>query len=129
MQPFFLSVLTYLIFEPGKRRRQTKDFPGAGIILNELKMKPNKRRVGLASKSGPPARTGALILREGREVGQVTSGCPSPCLGHNIAMGYVQSDLIEPGTKLHVQVRDSSVEVSVCKLPFVESKYYSKKVK
>lgn len=124
-----MSVLTYFIFEPGKRRRQTKDFPGADIILNELKMKPKQRRVGLASKSGPPARTGALILQEGREVGRVTSGCPSPCLGHNIAMGYVPSDLIEPGTKLHVQVRDSTVEVSVCKLPFVESKYYNKKVK
>ena len=39
----------------GKRRRQNADFPGASIILKQLKEKPAKKRVGLTSV-GPPAR-------------------------------------------------------------------------
>ena len=36
--------LTWLI---GKRRRELRDFPGAELILKELKDKPSKKRVGL----------------------------------------------------------------------------------
>ncbi|KAG8306975.1 hypothetical protein J6590_034518 [Homalodisca vitripennis] len=112
----------------GKRRRQTKDFPGANIILNELKEKPSQRRVGLKSEGrGPPARLGASIVLEGKEVGKVTSGCPSPSLGLNIAMGYVDASLAVPGTKLQIKVRDTIIPVSVCKLPFIPSNYYTKK--
>lgn len=78
---------------------------------------------------GPPARLGAPVISEGSVVGRVTSGGPSPSLGHNIAMGYVQSDLAVPGSKLNIKVRDTLVDVVVCKLPFVPSKYYMKKDK
>ena len=40
---------------PGKRRKETGGFPGADLILAEIKSKPAKRRVGFLSK-GPPAR-------------------------------------------------------------------------
>ena len=39
-----------------KRRRLAKDFPGAEIILDQLKNKPSRKRVGLVSHAGPPAR-------------------------------------------------------------------------
>ena len=33
-----------------KRRRVARDFPGAEIILNQLKNKPSRKRIGLISK-------------------------------------------------------------------------------
>uniref|UniRef100_A0A1X7SDL8 GCVT N-terminal domain-containing protein n=1 Tax=Amphimedon queenslandica TaxID=400682 RepID=A0A1X7SDL8_AMPQE len=39
-----------------KTRRKDGNFLGAGPILQQLKDKPFKRRVGLELKSGPPAR-------------------------------------------------------------------------
>ena len=33
-----------------KRRRVSRDFPGAEIILNQLKNKPSRKRIGLISK-------------------------------------------------------------------------------
>ena len=39
----------------GKRRREEANFPGASIILKQIKEKPQKRRVGFLS-SGAPAR-------------------------------------------------------------------------
>uniref|UniRef100_A0A6M2CJK3 Aminomethyltransferase n=1 Tax=Rhipicephalus microplus TaxID=6941 RepID=A0A6M2CJK3_RHIMP len=47
-----------LAFTIGKRRRHLADFPGAPVILEQLKQKPSRRRVGLvATSAGPPARS------------------------------------------------------------------------
>jgi len=110
----------------GKRRKVAKDFPGADIILKQVKEKPGRRRVGLVSHSGPPARNGTEITSAngGEKVGEVTSGCPSPTLGLNIAMGYVESSLAKPGTKVKLLVRRREVEAEVVKMPFVPAKYF-----
>ncbi len=56
--------------------------------------------------------TGAGIPRQGNpivsgddEVGVVTSGTLSPCLEVGIGMGYLRSDLAEPGTAVEIDVR------------------------
>jgi aminomethyltransferase len=50
-------------------------------------------------------RQGNPILSGDRAVGEVTSGTMSPSLGVGIGMGYVRSDLAEPGTELEIDVR------------------------
>lgn len=52
------------------------------------------------------------------EIGVVTSGAPSPTLGHPIAMAYVDRDHAEPGTALQVDIRGTAVPVEVVALPF-----------
>ena len=112
------------------RRRIAADFPGAHIILRQLKEKPAHRRVGFVSQ-GPPARGHTEILHpetKGSEaVGQVTSGCPSPSIGGgtNIAMGYIPMALSKPGTKVQLMIRKKPVEAVVAKMPFVPTKYFS----
>ncbi|CAG0887478.1 unnamed protein product [Darwinula stevensoni] len=109
----------------GKSRREHRGFPGADFILKQLKVKPDKRRIGLTSE-GPPPRSGMKILDEnGMEVGIITSGCPSPTLGYNVAMGYVQSPLAKQGSVLHVKVRNKFVRATVTKMPFVPTKYFT----
>lgn len=51
----FLFFLLFHLFRLGKRRRAEADFPGAEVILRQIKEKAKKKRVGLLSK-GPPAR-------------------------------------------------------------------------
>lgn len=111
----------------GRRRRQAADFPGASVILKQLREGATRRRVGLTAKSGPPARAGAKLLADDIIVGSVTSGCPSPSLGLNVAMGYVKREFFKAGTKLTVQIRDKKVDVEVSKMPFVPAKYYTNK--
>lgn len=111
----------------GKRRRQTADFPGAEIILKQLKEKPKRRRVGLAC-SGPPPRAHCPVLdADGNQIGEITSGCPAPSLGKNVAMAYVPSKMAKAGTDLTVQVRKKNVPAVVTKMPFVQCHYYVKK--
>lgn len=58
-------------------------------------------------------------------VGEVTSGCPSPCLKTNVAMGYVDVAFAKNGTAIQVEVRKKAVPATVSKMPFVPTKYYS----
>lgn len=112
----------------GKRRRETADFPGASIILQQLKDKPPVRRVGFVS-TGPPVRSDVLIFDEGgaTNIGSITSGCPSPILKKNISIGYVRREHAKVGTKVKLEVRKKMVDGVVVKMPFVPTPYYTGK--
>ncbi|XP_014808973.1 PREDICTED: aminomethyltransferase, mitochondrial [Calidris pugnax] len=113
-----------LMWTLGKRRRVAMDFPGAAVIMAQAKEKPKRRRVGLTSV-GPPIRPHTPILGpEGTSVGTVTSGSPSPSLGKNIAMGYVETAHSRAGTALTVEVRKKQHPALVTKMPFVPTQYY-----
>lgn len=118
--------LTWLI---AKKRRTEANFPGAETILRQIKEGVAKRRVGVRIESGAPARKGAVLKNpEGLDnIGIITSGCPSPSLGVNIAMGYVTENMKKIGTELIVNIRGKDVSCKVEKMPFVPSKYYVKK--
>ncbi|KAL8805286.1 MAG: hypothetical protein Q9182_002054 [Xanthomendoza sp. 2 TL-2023] len=110
-----------------KDRRGGGGFHGHEVILRQLKAGHPlvKRRVGLIVQ-GAPAREGARIvnLDDGEEIGTVTSGCPSPTMGKNIAMGYVRSGMHKAGTTVGVMVRGKSRTGVVTKMPFVASRYW-----
>ncbi|KAK8042012.1 glycine cleavage system t protein [Apiospora rasikravindrae] len=117
----------------GKDRRDPASknpFHGAEVILPQLTPKSkggagvSRRRVGLVVE-GAPAREGAEIVDSaGQKIGVVTSGCPSPTLGKNIAMGYVADGSHKAGTELEVVVRGRKRKAVVTKMPFVPSKYW-----
>lgn len=117
-----------LTFTIGKRRRQLADFPGAPVILEQLKQKPSRRRVGLvATSAGPPARNGAVVYDSAgsKELGRVTSGLPSPSLGSNISMAYVPREYSTAGTAVQLEVRGRRIEAAVTRMPFVPSHYFT----
>ncbi|XP_038265979.1 aminomethyltransferase, mitochondrial isoform X3 [Dermochelys coriacea] len=113
-----------LVWTLGKRRRVAMDFPGATVIVPQIKGKVKRKRVGLIS-TGPPIRPHMPILSlEGRPIGKVTSGCPSPCLKKNVAMGYVEGEQSRVGTMLAVEVRKKSCPALVTRMPFVPTRYH-----
>ncbi|KAI0482769.1 hypothetical protein GGR56DRAFT_663529 [Xylariaceae sp. FL0804] len=121
----------------GRDRRggdHNSSFHGADVVLAQLKPRskggPDKRRrVGLVVEGGRPAREGAEVLDGSDEaavvVGVVTSGCPSPTLGRNIAMAYVPDGRHQEGTRLLVRTpgRKDARPAVVTKMPFVPTKY------
>ncbi|KAI1734751.1 glycine cleavage system T protein [Xylaria scruposa] len=118
----------------GKDRRtpasDAEKFHGADVVLAQLTPKSKggsgvaRRRVGLLIE-GAPAREGAeIVSADGDKIGVVTSGCPSPTLGKNIAMGYIKDGLHKAGTEVQVLVRGRSRKAVVAKMPFVPAKYY-----
>ena len=115
-------------------RRASGGFHGDETILRQLRpvknggSPPKQRRVGLIVEEAP-AREGAVIIdpaspESAEVVGKVTSGCPSPTLGKNIAMGYIKSPLHKAGTPVEVLVRGKRRRAEVVKMPFVKSQYW-----
>ena len=115
-------------------RRATGGFHGDEKILRQLRSvkdggsPPKQKRVGLVVE-GAPAREGAVIIdpansESAEVVGKVTSGCPSPTLGKNIAMGYIKPPLHKAGTLVDVLVRGKRRKAEIVKMPFVKSQYW-----
>ena len=123
---------------PNRRSLETtKPFNGSEKILRQLLPKkeggipPSRRRIGLVVEAGAPAREGAKIFAPGgtkdeEELGVVTSGCPSPTLGENIAMGYVSTKdgRHKAGSEVEVLVRGKRRKAKVTKMPFLPSRYW-----
>lgn len=116
-----------LTFALSKSRKEAADFAGAETILKQLADGPSRVRIGLHVKEGAPAREGAEIAdMDGNLIGKITSGGPSPTLGHNIAMGYVPPAFADLGTDLKVLVRGKPAAAEVVATPFVATRYYRK---
>ncbi|KAJ4396800.1 Aminomethyltransferase, mitochondrial [Gnomoniopsis smithogilvyi] len=115
---------------PKDRRKADAGFHGAEVIAKQLVPKTKgglgveRRRVGFVIE-GAPAREGAeIVSKDGEKIGKITSGCPSPTLGKNIAMGYVKDGFHKSGTELDVVVRGRNRKATVTKMPFVPTKYW-----
>lgn len=115
--------LSWLI--PKTRRDKDTNFNGASKILGQLKDKSSfsRRRIGVVSKGPSPREGNSILDAEGKEVGYITSGAPSPTLGGNVALAYIDKS-VKIGSDIKIQIRGKSRDGTVAKLPFVTSKFY-----
>lgn len=108
----------------GKRRRQEGGFPGADVILGQIKDGTARKRVGLVPEGRAPARAGTEIQDlDGGAAGTVTSGGFGPTVDGPIAMGYLRTDLATPGTRINLMVRGKALPAEVVKPPFIKRNY------
>lgn len=98
--------------------KSKNSFVGRDALMDIKQSGPQRKLVGLANDTKRAARPGYAITHEGETVGEVTSGAPSPTLGHAIALAFVRPDLAEVGTELQVDLRGKPTPFSVVQLPF-----------
>ncbi|HSX97445.1 MAG TPA: glycine cleavage system aminomethyltransferase GcvT [Streptomyces sp.] len=80
---------------------------------------PPRVLVGLVAEGRRVPRAGYQVVADGRVIGEVTSGAPSPTLGRPIAMAYVDATHSAPGTAgVGVDIRGSHEPYEVVALPF-----------
>jgi aminomethyltransferase len=94
------------------------DFIGRAALERRRNDSGLRRRVGLELLDKRPAREGALVLKDGREIGKVTSGTLTPTLNKAIAMAYMDPGFTELGTTVDVDIRGKPSAARVVKLPF-----------
>ncbi len=95
------------------------DFVGRQALAPVAEKPTERALVGLRSHGRRAPRHDYRVLdADGTEVGVVTSGAPSPTLGHPIAMAYVDRTVSEPGTSLQVDIRGRTEPVEIVELPF-----------
>ena len=79
---------------------------------------PTRALVGLVGDGKRSPRVGyAVTDGEGRVIGEVTSGAPSPTLGRPIGMAYVEPGASAAGTEVLIDVRGRGEAMTVAALP------------
>ena len=94
------------------------DFVGRSALLVVAAAEPPRRLVGLTIQSRRVARHGYPVLADGEVCGVVTSGAPSPTLGHPIAMAYLNASTDARDAVLTVGIRGETVPAQLTDLPF-----------
>lgn len=95
-------------------------FVGREALAKRKEEGPERVLVGLtcAGRRSPRAGYAVIDPATGAEVGEVTSGAPSPTLERPIAMAYVPLRLAAPGTRVAVSLRGALEDADVVELPF-----------
>jgi aminomethyltransferase len=90
---------------------------------------PSKIRVGLiALDKGPSPRAGLKLFKNGKNIGQITSGGFSPLLNIGVGMGYIDTEFKNEGTHIQFEVRGKLYDAKVVKFPLYDpTKYGSKR--
>ena len=105
---------------------KNKSFFVGSRSLDVLKRQTSTRRlVGLAFEPQSRQRLPEechLIIHNEQIVGRVTSIAPDTTLGFPIAMAFIQPDLSQPGTCIHIRLDDGSlVPAVVSQMPFYDA--------
>ncbi|WP_166021109.1 glycine cleavage system aminomethyltransferase GcvT [Streptomyces chilikensis] len=98
------------------------DFVGRAALTEaaaRAQENPPRKLVGLVAEGRRVPRAGYPVVADGKVIGEVTSGAPSPTLGKPIAMAYVDASHAEPGTAgVGVDIRGTHEPYEVVALPF-----------
>ncbi|HEX8802676.1 MAG TPA: glycine cleavage system aminomethyltransferase GcvT [Acidimicrobiales bacterium] len=96
------------------------DFRGRAPLAAERERGVARRLRGLVAAGRRPPRAGQPVLRDGKVVGEVTSGNFSPVLGSGIALAFVPPD-VSVGDALQIDQRGTPTDARVAALPFTRA--------
>lgn len=99
----------------------TKVFTNSEFLSRQKTEGVKKKLIGFKMMDrGIPRHGYELEDKDGRLIGQVTSGTMSPMLGMGIGMGYVEIEESTPGNHIFVRVRNRKLKAEVNQMPFVD---------
>lgn len=108
-------------FEAGLDRfvKLSKDVFWGRQALIKIKDKGVSRKlIGFEMVDRAIPRTGYPIFKDGKQIGQVTSGSFSPSLNKNIGLGYVETRCALEGSEFDITIRGKYVRARIEKIPF-----------
>ena len=97
--------------------KKEADFVGKQALTGR---EPSVVIAGLVSDQRRAARAGSEIYLAGSDdkIGVVTSGQPSPTLGHPVALAHVDPAHAEPGTEVEIDIRGRRYPFTIATTPF-----------
>ncbi|MDU7512009.1 MAG: glycine cleavage T C-terminal barrel domain-containing protein, partial [Corynebacterium sp.] len=99
--------------------KKEADFVGSEVVRQRAAEGPQVAITGLTSEQRRAARAGAEVFVGDEKVGTVTSGQPSPTLGHPVAIALLNTGAnLEPGSAVEVEIRGKRYPFEVTALPF-----------
>ena len=96
-----------------------KEFIGKDIIQNhKLQGTQNKLVAFELLERGIPRKDYEIMNADGKLIGKVTSGTMGPSVKKAIGMGYINSNLLNFGNSIFINIRNKSIPAKIVKLPF-----------
>ncbi len=95
------------------------DFIGRARLLEQKEKGIQKHLIGFKMTDRSIPRDGYAVLKDGMQVGRVTSGSFAPTVGGGIGMAFVASGSETAGTKLGIEIHGRVAEAEVVPRPFV----------
>ncbi|UIZ91611.1 glycine cleavage system aminomethyltransferase GcvT [Corynebacterium sp. CNCTC7651] len=101
--------------------KKEADFVGKDALIGR---EPSVVIAGLTSTERRAAREGAEVFLAGSEdrIGVVTSGQPSPTLGHPVALAHLDPAHAEIGTEVEIDIRGRRYPFTISATPFYSRK-------
>jgi aminomethyltransferase len=69
-------------------------------------------------------RPNHAVLRNGEEIGHVTSGTFSPLLKYGIAMAYIRTQAASLDETVNVRIRNKEIPAAIVRFPFYDTAAY-----
>jgi len=79
---------------------------------------PKRKLVGMELEGRRIARQGTPVVKDGKVIGEVTSGTFGPTLQKSIAMAFVDAEHTGEGTEISADLKGTLNPAKVVKLPF-----------
>ncbi|MFQ5990121.1 MAG: glycine cleavage system aminomethyltransferase GcvT [Candidatus Methylomirabilales bacterium] len=98
------------------------EFIGRAALQEQQAAGLTRKLVGFEMVGRGIARPHYTVVVDGREIGEVTSGGPSPTLGKNIGLAYVAIAHAAIGTDADIVIRSEPVRAKVVPAPFYKRK-------
>lgn len=95
------------------------DFIGREALRKQKEEGIQRKLMGFVVEGKMIPRHHYPILKNGTEIGHVTSGCYSPILEKNIGLGYVNIQYAHVGEEIEISARGRTAPAKIVKTPFV----------
>lgn len=97
----------------------TKDFVNSEELKKEKEEGAKRKLIAFSMDERSIPRQGYEIVdKNGKVIGEVTSGTMSPSLEKGIGLGYVPTEVVGIGNKIFIQIRKKAIPATQVKLPF-----------
>lgn len=96
------------------------EFVGSDALREQSETGTEESFVGFTLlERGIPRHGYEITNEEGSTIGTVTSGTMSPTLDTPIGLGYVPNEYADPGTAIHIVIRNSPKNAQITETPFI----------
>ncbi len=96
-----------------------KEFIGSKVVHEQIKNGPSRKLIAFEITGRGIPREKYEVQKDGKKIGEVTSGTFSPTLKKGIGMALVESETVSIGDEISVIIRNKPYEALVVKRPFI----------
>ena len=89
------------------------DFIGKAALVKQKEEGLKRKTVGFEIEGRPVARHDYKVLKDGKEIGFVTTGYNSPSVGKSVGLAIIDAEYAKKGEEIEIQIRKKTVKAVV----------------